>query len=290
MCKPILFSTVLLLTTVSAWAETPIDETRPLAADGRLHVSNVSGIISVQGWSRNEVEITGMLGEGVEKLEISGDKNSLDVLVRNPNKRRDIGETTLTIKVPSGAGLDLEGVSADIIVSAVKGKLAATTVSGDVRLKVESEQVAGRTVSGDIELVAPSRDTKLYTVSGDVDASGLQGRVALETVSGDADLTGAGPFSDLQLKSISGDITVKGAFTADARVVGETLSGDLLVKTAAPVSAALTVNTFSGAFNNRLASTASSSGPKGRHEIKLGDGKARIDLSSFSGDVTLSGP
>lgn len=287
--KPaLLFVAAALLSVTSAWAETPINQRHPLSADGQLHVSNVSGTIEVSNWSRDEVEITGMLGDGVEKLDVSGDKSRLEVLVRNPNKRRDVGETTLTIKVPTNARLQLDGVSADIIVNGVKGEVAATTVSGDVRLKLESSRVEARTVSGDIDVQAPSKDSKLNTVSGDISAKGLSGKLVLETVSGDADVIGSAAFTDLKLKSISGDLDIDGEFTGDAQVSGETLSGDLRLRVPAPVSAAMTVNTFSGSFNNRISSAvATSGGSKGKREIKIGDGKARIDLSSFSGDVTI---
>ena len=283
----LMFVAAALLSVTSAWAETPIDQRHALSADGQLHVSNVSGTINVSNWSRDEVEITGMLGDGVDKLDVSGDKSRLEVLVRNPNKRRDVGETVLRIKVPTNARLQLDGVSSDIFVTGVKGDVAATTVSGDVRLKLDASRVEVRTVSGDVDVQSPSKDSKLNTVSGDISAKGLSGKLALETVSGDADVAGSAPFTDLKLKSISGDLNIEGEFTSDARVSGETLSGDLRLRVPAPVSAAMTVNTFSGSFNNRISSAVATSGSKGKREIKLGDGKARIDLSSFSGDVTI---
>jgi DUF4097 and DUF4098 domain-containing protein YvlB len=286
--KPaLLFVTAALLSVTSAWAETPIDERHPLDADGQLHVSNVCGLIEVSVWSRNEVQISGTLGDGVDKLDVSGNKNKLEVLVRNPNKRRDVGDTTLTIKVPANAQLQLDGVSSDIVVNGSRGAVTAATVSGDVRLKLESARLEARTVSGDIEVQAPSRDSKLNTVSGDITARGLSGKLALETVSGDAEVAGAAAFSELKLKSISGDLELDGEFTNDARISGETLSGDLRMRVPASVSAALNVNTFSGSFNNRIAGAVATSGSKGKREIRLGDGKARVDLSSFSGDVTI---
>src|SRR3546814_11546890 len=56
------------------WAgeQTGINETRPLAATGKLVVNNMAGTITVRGWDRNEVAITGTLGEDVEKLDKIG--------------------------------------------------------------------------------------------------------------------------------------------------------------------------------------------------------------------------
>src|SRR5690606_17261637 len=58
------------LATAPAFAGTPIDQTRPLEADGRVEISNVKGSIEVRGWERNEVHVTGELGKGVEKLVV----------------------------------------------------------------------------------------------------------------------------------------------------------------------------------------------------------------------------
>src|SRR3546814_7882931 len=78
-------TTALLLAALAAcvaspgWAgeQTGINETRPLAATGKLVVNNMAGTITVRGWDRNEVAITGTLGEDVEKLDTSGDAQNL---------------------------------------------------------------------------------------------------------------------------------------------------------------------------------------------------------------------
>ncbi|MEW6168666.1 MAG: hypothetical protein AB1651_13360, partial [Pseudomonadota bacterium] len=87
-----------------AHAGKPIDERRPLDADGRVAVNNLAGEIKVSTWDRNEVAITGTLGDDVEALEIRGDARNLQVLVRYPrNTRGGVDETLLWLQVPGRA-------------------------------------------------------------------------------------------------------------------------------------------------------------------------------------------
>ena len=39
-----------------------VDRKLDAAADGSVHISNISGSVSVEGWGRNEVQVTGTLG------------------------------------------------------------------------------------------------------------------------------------------------------------------------------------------------------------------------------------
>jgi hypothetical protein len=66
------------------YAGTPINETRPLDPRGRISIDNLKGRIQVRAWDRNEVRVTGTLGDGVEKLVVRGDRDDLEVRVEYP--------------------------------------------------------------------------------------------------------------------------------------------------------------------------------------------------------------
>ena len=110
-----------------ALAATPINETRPLDARGHLSIENLKGRIDVRAWDRNEVKIEGSLGQGVEKLEISGDARRLSVKVKYPRSGglgffsgSDKSEPSqLRLMVPLQVDLDIDAVSADIDVSGI---------------------------------------------------------------------------------------------------------------------------------------------------------------------------
>lgn len=270
----------------SAWAGTPINESRPLDADGQVSVNNLAGHIEVVAWDRREVAISGELGEDVEKLEISGDARKLTVFVRYPRKRSgDIEETLLRLQVPAGAALNLEGVSADISVSGVRGALSASSVSGDVEARVASGSVKLNSVSGDISLGAPSTQAELQSVSGDISARGLGGTVKAETVSGDLRLDGQN-FRSVSAQSVSGDLHLDVGLDSGAELRAETLSGEIAVRLQKAPDARLSMKTFSGSLMSELAPR----GDEERRKIEatLGSGRGVIELSTFSGDIVLS--
>lgn len=266
-------------------ARKTLDETRPMAADGELSVSNVAGSITVEAWDRKEIHIGGLLGENVEKLEIDGDRESWTIEVRYPRGSRKVDETDLSLKVPRGVSVTLEAVSADIRVDGLRGDLEAQSVSGDVVANVDSREVSLSSVSGDIELRAQSRDTRLESVSGDIEAVGPSGEFAAETVSGDLSLHGGGPFEELEAQSVSGDIELHVALDRNADVEVETLSGTIELTVQGELHADVELATFSGRLHSdyhRL-----DGGGVKSIEFTVGEGRGSVELSSFSGDIEL---
>ena len=100
----------------------PISETRSVNADARIDISNIKGDVTVSGWDKNEVSITGTLGDGAKKLAIDGSGSSLTIKVEPPDKQgwfnwgseSRMGNTSLDLKVPRNAEIKIEVVSADV--------------------------------------------------------------------------------------------------------------------------------------------------------------------------------
>ena len=135
----------------------PINQTRPLDPRGHIEIDNLKGRIQVRAWDRNEVHITGSLGDGVEKLVVEGDGDHLVVRAEYPKHiggwRGDrTGPTDLLLQVPLRADLDIESVSADIDVDGVApGDLSIDTVSGDVVAAAAPRNADINSVSGDLQ-------------------------------------------------------------------------------------------------------------------------------------------
>lgn len=285
MLKPLMMVAALAL-TAPAQASKPIDERRPLDADGRVSVNNLAGSIEVVAWDRNEVAITGELGEDVEELEISGSARSLTVHVRYPRKLRgSVEETLLRLQVPKSAALELEGVSADIRVSGTDGALSASSVSGDIDVRTKSDEITLNTVSGDVVVEAPASRAELQSVSGDVEARGLRGTVKVETVSGDLSIDG-GPFRSVAAESVSGDLQLLALeLETGAELRAESLSGQIAVRLSRQPDAEVSLKTFSGSLRSDFGRAGN--GDSRKLEQTLGSGKGRIELNSFSGDIYL---
>jgi len=267
----------------SVGSDTLIDETRQLNPDGALRIRNVAGSVNISTWNRNEVGITGTLGAGSEKLEISGDPSHLDVEVRLPRKVHNVADTDLQLHVPVGAHVSVETVSASVSAHDLAGPITVNTVSGDVGLRVASAEVAVQTVSGDLTLNAPAQSTHINTVSGDVKLNDLRDQLSVETVSGNVALDG-GRFSELRLKSISGDMRVNATFAPQAKVNGETLSGNIVMAVPANLSGMAKIKTFSG--ETQCDGARSSIKPKNEYLFGTGTG-VHVELSSFSGNIQV---
>lgn len=280
------FMTAALMTCLPVWAEgTVINERRPLNVDARLVVKNLAGLIEVKSWNRAEVQLSGRLGDDVEKLEIKGDAKDLLIEVRYPHKMRGgVDDTDLHLMVPAGVSLDLEAVSADLRVSGIRGDLKAASVSGDLQLDVGSSRINASSVSGSVDLLAAATDVQLTSVSGDLRAKGLRGTLKAETVSGDVDIAG-GPFSSVSAETVSGDVTLALSLGEAADLSAETLSGHLSLRLPQAPDARLIMKTFSGDLSNRF--DRSGDEDRRRYDRKLGNGKGTIRLNSFSGDIEV---
>lgn len=275
-------------TVIETGVTRELRERRALNAQAQLSVRNVAGVIEVEGWDKSEMELTGVLGESADKLDISGNADALkiEVKLRKGNRHYSDGETLLKLRVPQGVALTLDGTSADLVASGIKGPVVARTVSGDVRLAVTAKQVTAQTVSGDLELAVPAaKEVKLNTVSGDVRVEGASGVLLAESVSGDVQIEG-GVFSQLDLKSVSGDVAVEAGYTPDAKVKAESLSGDVRLNAPASLSAKVTMKTFSG-DKHCFFDGATEAGDGKRLVKTIGAGQGQFTLTSFSGDVML---
>jgi len=288
------------LAVAPAFAATPINETRPLAPDGSVHVENIKGRIVVRTWANPQVKISGSLGKGVDKLDISGDTRSLDIRVKYPNSRggwnlwgRDDNRTEptlLEITLPQRASVDLDSVSADVDVQQMAGrKLDVSAVSGNVVVTASSPGEASfENVSGDTTLRITTSKLSAQSVSGELKVSGgITGDVDLETVSGNLDFGGKA-LDRLEVNTVSGDAILRSALRANATVKAETLSGELRLSLPRDTGAKLHVNTFSGDIESAAGKVDEEEhGPGKSLDATLGDGRGRINLESFSGDVKL---
>jgi DUF4097 and DUF4098 domain-containing protein YvlB len=271
-------------------ADTAVDRTVKADPGGTVVVENVAGDVQVQGWDRPEVNVTGRLQSGVERLDVTADGPRTNVRVVVPKGASRNVEAFLVIKVPATSALDVSTVSADIKVADISGAERLRSVSGDMRVPVTGAATEIKTVSGDLMLQgngAPA-DLHVSTVSGDVVLAHSAGALDLTTVSGDvsAELR---PLASIRARSTSGDLRLRGQLTRDARVDMETVSGDVHIDTPAEAGFATEIGTFSGDIHNCFGAKAEEPehGPGARLNIVRGAGGAKVRVKTLSGDVAL---
>lgn len=281
---------VLLLATGAA-AEKRVDETRKLDEDARVSVENMAGSITVAGWDREEIRIEGLLSDQVERLDIDGDEHRLDIeVVIEEGRHRNIEGSVLEIHLPHGCELDLEGISADIAVNGVTGEIDAESVSGDIVVEGEPEEINAESVSGDVVLRVSCEVIEAASVSGDVEITGGAARETdAASVSGDIELRDF-EVRRLDAESVSGEILFQGVLRPDAVFSLGCQSGDIRLELEGEVNAEFDLETFSGSIRSDF-------GPEPRKRdrwlpgselyFSVGEGRAQVEIESFSGDIQL---
>ncbi len=261
--------------------------------DGIVTISNVAGSISVQGWAREQVDVTADLGRNVEELIVERDGNEVLVKVKLPrgNHRHSSGGSDLVVRVPERSSIKANGVSADITVNDVYGALRLQTVSGDVEADAFAADVDVETVSGDVEIAGDGKDmrARLSSVSGDIDASGLAGEIEAGSVSGDLTLV-RGSFSRATLNTTNGDMILQAELRDDGRLDVETINGEVDIDFAGQVSARFDIETFNGRIDNCFGPQPerTSQYAPGRELIfNEGSGSGRVTIRTLNGDLRL---
>ena len=282
-----LLITLCALAPWAAWSGESIDQSWTVDADVRISVENVAGEIEIKGWDRNEVQLTGTLGNSVDELEVNESSSTLQIAVVNRNQR-NIDETVLKLRVPEGANVEANAVSADIEVSGLDNdKLTGASVSGDVDVQAKSRWVSLESVSGDVSFSGETPRISAESVSGDIDLSGLSGDVEATTVSGDMELE-AGEMDSGKFETVSGDIQVSAELSANGRLSAESMSGDVVIMLPASQSGLFKAQSFSGRITTDFGSVSQARHGPGSHlKHAAGNDGAEIRLESFSGNIKL---
>jgi DUF4097 and DUF4098 domain-containing protein YvlB len=205
-----LAATAMLLPLACFAAMRDVHESRPAAANGMVVIENVSGSVSVEGTDANTVDVSGTIGEKVERVEVTqaGDRTTVRVVLPAISMTRaHESDANLTIKLPKGSSIDANLVSADLHTRGVSGAQSLRTVSGDVSGTVGGE-LALSTVSGDVKLESsPAHYLRIKTTSGDIKMRGGFRSADIETVSGDVQLQlSPAPDARVGIQTVSGDI------------------------------------------------------------------------------------
>lgn len=273
-----------------ALAGQPINERRDAAADGRVTIDNVSGSVTVIGWDTNAIEVTGTLGDGTKEFRFDVDGKRATIQVILPKRSRNIEETDLTVRVPKGSDLAIETVSAWIDVEGVEGEVDAAAVSGDVRVTGKPRSAHVKSVSGDAFVNATTTDMHVETVSGEIEAEGFTGEAEFATVSGDI-IVRSPRVDAATITSVSGDVSFEAEAIGDGRFEFESHSGSIELTLPKDLSAELDLSTFSGDIEHGDFGSSSSRvkrfGPAEEAHFTVGDGAARMKVSTFSGDIDL---
>ena len=289
----------LLVSAASSFAATPrsIDYThKAVASDATIHISNLAGNVKIVGWNKNDVHVTGTLGDNRERLEVNGNKDDLTIKVVYPNYDEfgsDLGSSgsNLVIHIPKRATVQATTVSAGVSAYGVSGVQRIRTVSGDITLETKASEINAQTVSGDIDVKgsAPGAHVELETVSGDTQAFEVAGELRGQTVSGHT-LIARSRLKRAHLSSTSGQLEFDIPVEDDGDYKFSTVSGHIYINLPKRPNAEFDLTTFSGSIHNNFGpkpKKASPYTPSLELHFTNGKGGAYVNASSMSGSISL---
>jgi DUF4097 and DUF4098 domain-containing protein YvlB len=282
-----------LLAAPAAQAVQNIDRSLPTGATPSVEISNVQGRVTVAAWDQQVVKVTGTIENDQTEFEFSGDERHVVIKVRRESNKvhRSRDDVNLDIKVPAGASLDINTVSADIGVQGVRGAQRLEAVSGDVTTVAYDEQLDVRTISGNAVVNGTGGKARVEaeSVSGDVTVRGVDGELDAQSVSGNVELD-LGTATRLKLETVSGNVKASLTLAGDARLDAESVSGNVDIRFAKPVNGEFELETFSGNIENCFgpkAKRTSKYAPGTELRFTQGSGGARVNIDTLSGTISI---
>jgi DUF4097 and DUF4098 domain-containing protein YvlB len=260
----------------------------------------IHGDIHVNSWSSEGAQ------RGLEQLESSPSVSQEGNLIRiggGAKQGRGNAEVDYTIVVPqdaqlrsvSGSGdVEVTGIqgpanfnsgSGDVTASEIKGDVQIMCGSGDVQLSKIKGHVQVTTGSGDITLDAIGGEARLQTGSGAIQVSNPGNALEASTGSGDVGVKGAS--ADIRVRTSSGDVDVEGTPGPSNYWDFYTSSGEVVLHVPPTASFRLYAHSHSGDIDAAIPIVME--GTAGKHEFRarIGDGKARVEIQTSSGDISL---
>lgn len=305
----------LLMMSQLAMAGETVDKQADTSDSPNVEIEHVSGVATIKGWDKNQVKVTGELGERTEEFIFRQDGN--DVLIKVETNHRHINWRNgdpkdgdkLTIFVPEKTRLTYSAVIADVDASNLSNDSKFELVNGDIKAKDLSGRVKLESVNGDIDMKniqgllnvetvngnikgdhKGDKDTRIITVNGDINLSTTSPSVMVESVNGGAKLDLA-DVRELSLTTVNGDMHVSMNLLDNGDVDVSSVGGTIALNMQPSVSARFEIQAHAGGdIENRLSGDKPSSakyGPNKWLEFTHNGGKARVEMSTVHGDLII---
>lgn len=231
--------------------------------------SQEAGLVRIDdsGWDMNMVsadysitvppdtQMHGIVGSG--NLDVSGIAGPANFVVGSGN----ISATAITNDTHAIAG------SGNVTFTDAQGRIDATAGSGNVLVRGAKGEVRVRTGSGNIRVEQPGANVEASAGSGDIELRGATADVRLHTGSGAISVDGnPAPATYWDIRASSGDVELHVPSSASFRFYAHSSSGRIDVTVPSVTE-----------------------GTPGKHdfEARVGDGKARVEVETSSGSISL---
>lgn len=294
MSRCMVFAVALVLVAGAASAQQQVEERHPASKNGRVEIQNSNGSIKVIGWERDEVTVSGKLGQGADGLDFESSKGGTEISVSasgNPHA----AHADLEIHVPAGSRLEIDGFAARISVSNVTGAINAETVNGSIHVSGASKDVEATSVNGTVEVEGRCSRVHAESVNGIVTVRGTAQTLEASTVNGGVVIQ-VDRTDHAELETVSGPLQFSGVVTNEGSLTASSVSGSVEMTLGSGQNATIEASTFSGQIDAGQSPVTST---RVRHRSKYTsqkdmeflvgkeEGAAAISINTLSGSVTI---
>lgn len=294
-------------------------KTVKLGPQGELDIQNMSGAITITRGGGNDVTIDAvkkaygatedaareMLGfvkidvmERPGRVEVRSRYQHLDDSRRHRNIHVGV---TYNVTAPAGTRVRVNSMSGGISVSDITGELSLEAMSGHIKIERAARVLTAKTMSGSVHITDAKSD-------GMIDAGSMSGTVTLNkvkarrlnvgVVSGTITLVDT-DCERIDAQTTSGHVIYEGPLARNGRYKFSTHSGSVKVAVDGNTGFEVDANSFNGSVRSDIAlKNQEQTGPDNRRRGPgmlqsktlrgtFGDGSAVLDLSTFSGSITI---
>lgn len=135
-------------------AQKSFSKTYPATKNVSLQLTNRTGTVTVEGWDRNEVQISAKLETPAAYISPQNLSGTIVIdLVKDNQGRNHVGFVNFTIRVPYSSSVNIETSMGNLSISNVRGTLVRAHIysEGDITLtNINSSYVTAENVIGDI--------------------------------------------------------------------------------------------------------------------------------------------
>ncbi len=223
--------------------------------------------IGHSGWDMNMVsadysvtvppdtQMKGMAGSG--NLDVNGIAGPANFIVGSGN----ISATAIANDTHAVVG------SGNVTLTDTQGRVDVTSGSGNLVIRGAKDEVRAHAGSGDIRVEQPAGNVVAEAGSGDIELRGATADVRLHTGSGEINVEGnPAPSSFWDIRASSGDVELHVPSSASFRFYARSSSGDI-----------------------NVTAPSASEQSQGKHDFqaRIGDGKARVEIETSSGTISV---
>ena len=183
--------------------------------------------------------------------------------------------------------LELSGNEVDITARGTRGSISAHTVQGVVSIDGGDGSIEATSVEGDITLANVKGRVEVNTTEGQIRVTNATGdRLELESVDGDIEMSGITTIN-VSANTVDGQVSWAGTLAPTGSYRFSSHDGDLVLRISGEPDATISVDTYDGTLDSDWPLTIKSGGNRNRKTFTLGTGRARVELSSFDGNISL---